>query len=63
MMIKARSKIQPQTALYNSAGKKVAVVVDLIGPINSPYIVAKPLVRAPNKIVGARLYVKRERRK
>jgi len=29
--------------IYNSKGKLVGKIVDIIGPINSPYIVIKPL--------------------
>jgi len=55
-VIEAKDKILPNTELYDSSGRKVAVTIDLIGPINHPFIVAKPIVNKPEKYVGGILY-------
>lgn len=56
-------KVLPSTLLYDDAGKKVAVVVDLIGPISQPFVTAKPLVESPEKLVGKVLYLRKQRRR
>ena len=62
-VIEASTKVLPNTDLYDASGRKIAVVVDLIGPINNPYIVAKPLVNKPEKFVGGVTYFRLKRRK
>ncbi len=62
-VIEAKAKVLPQTLLYDSSGKKVARVVDLIGPIDKPFIVAKPLIQKPEKRVKATLYFSKEKRR
>lgn len=62
-VIEAREKVIPNIELYDSSGKKVAIVVDLIGPINHPFIIAKPIIDTPEKYVGGHLYYIIRRRK
>ncbi len=62
-VIEAKAKILPQTLLYDSSGNRIAKVVDLIGPINRPFIVAKPLIVKPRKMVKATLYIWKEKRR
>ncbi len=61
-VIKASDKVLPGTDLYDARGRKIAVCIDLIGPINKPYIVAKPLINQPNKYVGSYIYYERRRK-
>ncbi|PCN50569.1 hypothetical protein B6U99_03800 [Candidatus Geothermarchaeota archaeon ex4572_27] len=61
-VIEAKEKLLPNTDLYDASGRKVAVTVDLIGPINHPYIIAKPLVEKPERYVGGPLYYLMKRR-
>ena len=63
LIIQTKHKIIPDTKLLDAKGKKVAVSIDLIGPINSPYIIAKPLIENPYKIVNLMLYVTKEKRR
>ncbi len=44
------------TTLVDEKGRKVARVVELIGPVNSPYISAIPLTDRSKRYVGAMLY-------
>lgn len=62
-VIPSKFKVLPQTSLYNSSGREVAVAIDLIGPIDKPFIIAKPKLKSPEKIVNATLYVRMEKRK
>lgn len=55
-IIEASMKVLPNTDLYDGSGRKIAIAVDLIGPINNPYIVARPLVEKPEKFVGGITY-------
>jgi len=44
--------------------KVVGRIFDIIGPVSSPYVVVKPSVKEPEKLVNRQLYVspmKRER--
>ena len=62
-VIEAEDKILPETILISSRGKKIGKVVDVIGPINKPYLVVKPLVENPEKYVGGEAYYVKRRRK
>ncbi len=63
-VVEAKDKLIPETTLIDSRGVKIGVVVDVIGPINKPFLVVKPTVKNPEKYVGAHLYyIKRRRRR
>jgi len=62
-VIEAEEKILPQTPLYNSSGHRLAVTIDLIGPVNNPFIIAKPVIGSAEKMVNAVVYVKMEKRR
>lgn len=47
------------TTIYDDRKRKIGVVADVIGPINKPYLVIKPLVNKPEKYVGKQIYVLR----
>lgn len=61
-VIETKERILPGTELFDSKGRKIAISIDLIGPINRPYIVAKPIVNQPNKYVGSYIYYVRRRK-
>ena len=63
LVIEARERLQPDTRLYTSSGKEAAIIIDIIGPINKPYIIAKPLIDKPEKLVGGELYYSKKRRR
>lgn len=62
-VIEAEEKILPQTPLYDPSGHRLAVTIDLIGPVNNPFIIAKPLIKSAEKMVNALVYVRMEKRK
>lgn len=43
--------------------KVVGRIFDIIGPISSPYIVVKPVIIEPKKIVGEKVYLHFSRNK
>ncbi|MDW8045356.1 MAG: Gar1/Naf1 family protein [Nitrososphaerota archaeon] len=57
LILKALTKVEPGSILVDSKGKKVAKVVEMIGPVNSPYISTIPLTDRVNKLIGSKLYV------
>ncbi len=60
MIIKGKMKsIDTGTILIDSKGKRVAKVIELIGPVNAPYISAVPLSDRSKKYIGAKLYAKK----
>lgn len=62
-VVEAEEKILPENKLVDSSGRIVGEVIDVIGPINKPFLVVKPLTDKPEKMVGAEVYyVKRRRR-
>ncbi|RLG60936.1 H/ACA RNA-protein complex protein Gar1 [Candidatus Geothermarchaeota archaeon] len=62
-VIKLNRKISVGSYLYDSSKKRIGAVIDLIGPVNSPYCISKPLVEKPEKLIGINVYVKLERRR
>lgn len=60
MIIKSSSRnaaaLSRGTLLVDAKGRSVARVVELIGPVDSPYISALPLTDRVKKYIGARLY-------
>ncbi len=62
-VVEAEEKILPENKLVDSKGRIVGEVIDIIGPIKKPYLVVKPLIDKPEKLVGAELYYVRRRRR
>jgi rRNA processing protein Gar1 len=58
IIIKTRMKLFPGTLLYDGSGRAVGTVIDIIGPVAAPFIVAKPLIPDADKLVGGVLYVR-----
>lgn len=55
----SRRAISLNTPIYDDRKRKIGIVTDVIGPINKPYLVIKPLVDKPEKYVGKDIYVLR----
>lgn len=49
MIIKVDRRLESGTVLFDSENSKFAKVVELIGPVNSPYVTAVPLNR--NRVI------------
>ncbi len=56
VIVKLSQKVDPGEILLDSKGKKVARVVELIGPVNAPYASAVPMTDRIKKYVGAKTY-------
>jgi len=62
-VVEAEEKIIPNTYVVDDRGKKIGVIIDVIGPINKPYLVVKPLIEKPEKYIGKEIYYLLKRRK
>ncbi len=62
-VIEAEEKILPEDKLVDAKGRVIGEVIDVIGPINKPYLVVKPLVNKPEKLIGAEVYYLKKRRR
>lgn len=58
-------KIGKKNIVTDKNQKKIGYIYDIIGPINKPYILIKPLIKFQNysEIIGDPLYIKRKRKK
>ena len=62
-VIEASEKIILNTYLTDDTGRKIGIVIDIIGPISKPFLVARPLIKNPEKYVGKEVYYIYEKRK
>lgn len=63
LVVETDTKVLPPIPLYDSSGRKIAKVVDVIGPVNHPYLVCKALTASPEQLVGAKVFVEKEVRR
>lgn len=56
VIVKLSQKVNPGDILVDAKGKKVAKVVELIGPVKAPYASATPLTDRTKKYVGTKVY-------
>ncbi len=59
IIIKLIKDIKVGDILTDSKGKKIAKVVEIIGPVDTPYASAIPLTDRIKKYIGTKVYVKR----
>jgi RNA-binding protein len=59
IIIKLIKDIKVGDVLTDSKGKKLVKVVEIIGPVNTPYASATPLTDRIKKYIGTKVYVKR----
>ncbi len=62
-VVEANEAISLNNSVFDDRKRKIGIVVDVIGPINKPYLVLKPLVDKPEKYVGKEVYVMIRRRR
>lgn len=43
--------------LFDQNGRRVGKVIEIIGPVNSPYASVMPLTDRPNKVLGVKLFL------
>ena len=56
VIVKLSLKVNSGEILLDSKGKKVARVVELIGPVKAPYASAIPMTDRIKKYVGTKMY-------
>lgn len=56
VIVKLSQKVNSGDILVDSKGKKLARVVELIGPVKAPYASAIPMTDRINKYVGTKIY-------
>lgn len=61
LIIRAKADLDIGTVLVDREGKRLAKVIDLIGPTRSPYASAVLLTDMVNKASCSKVYVLRER--
>ncbi len=59
IIIKLTRDIKVGDVLTDSRGKRVAKVIEIIGPIDAPYATAVPLTDRIKKYIGSKVYLKR----
>ncbi len=63
LIIKLEKDVRIGEVLLDTKGKKVAKVMEIIGPIDAPYASAQPLTDRVKKYIGSKVYAKPKRRK
>lgn len=63
VIVKLSQKVNSGDILVDSKGKKVARVVELIGPVKAPYASAIPMTDRISKYVGTKMYIGGGRRR
>jgi len=65
MIVRAEGDLVPRIGdrVLGPDLRQVGVVIDVFGPVASPYVAVRPLVDDPSRLVGRILYVGRRRRR
>ena len=63
LIIKMNQRLEAGTVLVDSEGRKAAKVLEVFGPVQSPYASAIPLTDRVKRLLGSRVYILVERRK
>ena len=56
LIIKAKTELSPGKVLLDSTGKKIAKIIELLGPVSSPYASAIPLTEEAPRSTGKSVY-------
>jgi len=56
VIVKLSQKVNSGEILLDSKGKKVARIVELIGPVKAPYASAVPMTDRIKKYIGTKMY-------
>ncbi|MCP8304422.1 MAG: hypothetical protein H3Z50_03000 [archaeon] len=63
LIVKVDRWIKPGTILFDSKGRKLAKVTELIGPVKSPYATAIPLAERVERTAGNKVMISAKTRK
>ena len=56
LIVKLKKEIPTNLILLDEKGRKVGKVVELIGPVNSPYASLIPLTDRIKRVIGEKVY-------
>ena len=57
LVVKAEEIPKIGFSVVDESLRIVGNVFDLIGPVTSPYVVVRPLIKEPSKLTGKQLYL------
>lgn len=63
LIIKLEKDVRIGDILLDAKGKKIAKVMEIIGPVDAPYASAQPITDRVKKYIGSKVYAKSKKRK
>ena len=60
VIIRLTTTVRDGQLLVDEAGRKIAKVSEMIGPVDAPYASATPLTNNIEKYIGKKIFVERE---
>lgn len=63
LIIKLEKDVRVGDILLDVKGKRVAKVMEIIGPVDAPYASAQPLTDRIKKYIGSKVYTKSKKRR
>ncbi|MFI5419850.1 MAG: H/ACA ribonucleoprotein complex subunit GAR1 [Nitrososphaerales archaeon] len=57
LIIKATSPVREGSVLVDDKGRNAGKVLEILGPVSSPYLSAQPFTERIERLVGTKLYV------
>ncbi len=61
MIVKASIQVSDNAILVDDKGRRACKVMEMIGPVASPYFSAMPLTDRIEKMIGTKLFLSEER--
>jgi len=61
IIIRAAQQVHDNTILFDESGRRVCKVMEMIGPVASPYLSAQPLTERIGRILGKKVFLSEER--
>ena len=61
IIVKLNQKVKPGDTLVDAKGKNIAKIIELIGPVKSPYASAMSMTDRSKKYVGTKVYMRGKR--
>ena len=58
LILKAKRTAKPNQNVFDKQAHKIGKIIDVFGPVKTPYLSIKPLTPNAKKYVGKALYLK-----
>jgi rRNA processing protein Gar1 len=58
LILKAKRTAKPSQNVFDKQAHKIGKIIDVFGPVKTPYLSIKPLTSNAKKYVGKALYLK-----